>query len=72
MTSVVENKALKILSGELKYKSANFAFNMMLARLQKKVQDDPECAASCIKEIDEFAAKYPKVATDDFAKISAL
>ncbi len=72
MTAVVEGKFQKILSGQLKYTSANLALNMFISRLQKKFASDPGCMAACLGELDEFARKYPVIAKDDFAKIEKL
>lgn len=65
-------KLEKILKGELKYTSSNLAFNMMITKMQKKVQQDPGSIDSCMKEMDEFLAKYPIVAKVDLANIAAL
>ena len=56
----------------MKYTSGNLGLNMLISRLQRKVADDPGCMAACIKEIDDFAAKYPTVVSTDFDKIAAL
>ena len=65
-------KLEKILKGELKYTSSNLAFNMMISKMQKKVQQDPGSIDSCMNEMNEFLAKYPIVAKVDLANIAAL
>ena len=65
-------KLEKILKGELKYSSSNLAFNMMISKMQKKMQQDPENLAACMSEMEEFLAKYPIVAKVDLANIAAL
>ena len=63
---------MKILKGELRYTSTNLAFNMLISKLQKKLQADPQNMDLCMKEMDEFLAKYPIVAKVDLANIAAL
>ena len=63
---------MKILKGELRYTSTNLAFNMLISKLQKKLQADPQNMDPCMKEMDEFLAKYPIVAKVDLANIAAL
>ncbi|MCR4807126.1 MAG: hypothetical protein K5857_05570 [Lachnospiraceae bacterium] len=72
MDAMVRDKVKKILCGELKYTSTNLAFNMMISKMQKKIQTDPAALESCMKEMDEFLAKYPIVAKVDLANIAAL
>ena len=72
MEASVQAKVEQILKGELKYTSSNLVFNMMISKLQKKVQQDPGCMESCLKEMEEFLAKYPIVAKVDLANIAAL
>ncbi|MBQ7605919.1 MAG: hypothetical protein IJU59_05495 [Firmicutes bacterium] len=72
MAPDVSSKLQQILQGKLKYTSANLGLNMLISRLQRKVADDPGCMAACIKEIDDFAIKYPTVVSADFSKIAAL
>lgn len=72
MESNARAKLEKILKGELKYTSSNLAFNMMIAKMQKKIRQDEEDMDSCMKEMDEFFAKYPIVAKVDLANIAAL
>lgn len=72
MDANAQAKVEKILKGELKYTSSNLVFNMMISKLQKKVQQDPGCMESCLKEMEEFLAKYPIVAKVDLANIAAL
>ncbi|MCR5651337.1 MAG: hypothetical protein K6F86_09180 [Lachnospiraceae bacterium] len=72
MDAVVQENLKKILGGELKYTSANLAFNMLISKMQKRVQADPANAEACMKEMDEFLAKYPIVAKVDLANIAAL
>ncbi len=72
MNEIVQEKIGRILKGELKYTSANLAFNMLITKLRKKLQADPASMDSCMKEMDEFLAKYPIVAKVDLANIAAL
>ena len=72
MEAVVRDKMKRILQGDLKYTSANLPFNMLIAKLQKKVQTDPGSIEVCMKEMDAFLAKYPIVAKVDAANIAAL
>ena len=72
MDAVVQEKMAKILQGEVRYTSANLAFNMLISKLQKKVKSDPGCMEACIKELDAFMLKYPIVAKVDLANIAAL
>ncbi len=72
MDAVVQEKMIKILKGELKYTSSNLAFNMMIAKLQKRLKSDPACIEACIGELEGFLAKYPIVAKVDLANIVAL
>ena len=57
---------------EIKYTSANLAFNMQITKMRKKLQADPSGMDACMKEMDEFLAKYPIVAKVDLANIAAL
>ncbi len=72
MDSAVKERIMKVLRKELKYSSSNLAFNMLISKLQKKIQADPASMDSCMKEMDEFLAKYPIVAKVDLANIAAL
>ena len=72
MNTNARDKLEKILKGELKYSSSNLAFNMMISKMQKKIQQDPGNLDACMKEMDEFFEKYPIVAKVDLANIAAL
>ena len=72
MDAVVQIKVMMILKGELKYTSTNLAFNMLISKMQKRLQQDPDCMDSCMQEMEEFLAKYPIVAKVDLANIAAL
>jgi hypothetical protein len=72
MDANAQAKLEKILKGELKYSSSNLAFNMMISKMQKKMQQDPENLAECMSGMEEFLAKYPIVAKVDLANIAAL
>ncbi|MBR5420095.1 MAG: hypothetical protein IK115_02985 [Lachnospiraceae bacterium] len=72
MEAGVREKVEKILKGELKYTSANLAFNMLISKMQKKVQANPDNMEACMKEMEEFLAKYTIVAKVDLANIAAL
>ena len=54
MDAVVQEKMIRILKGELKYTSSNLAFNMMIAKLQKRLKSDPACIEACIGELEGF------------------
>lgn len=72
MDANAQEKIKMILCGELKYTSTNLAFNMLISKMQKKIQTDPANLESCMKEMEEFLAKYPIVAKVDLANIAAL
>ncbi|MBQ9459935.1 MAG: hypothetical protein IJU66_08405 [Oscillospiraceae bacterium] len=72
MAPNVSAKLQLILQGKLKYTSSNLGFNMLISRLQRKLAADPRCMPGCIKEIDDYAAKYPAIIRADFEKIAAL
>lgn len=72
MAPNVSAKLQQILQGKLKYTSGNLGLNMLISRLQRKVADDPKSMPACIKEVDDFAAKYPAIIKADFDKIAAL
>lgn len=72
MDVAVQEKVERVLRGELRYTSANLAFNMLISKMQKKIQADPQSLGSCMKEVEEFLAKYPIVAKVDLANIAAL
>ena len=72
MDANTQAKVEKILKGELKYSSANLALNMLITKMKKKVQQNPEALGECMKEMEDFLAKYPIVAKVDLANIAAL
>ena len=72
MEALAQEKIEKLLRGEVKYTSSNLALNMLISKMQKKLQSDPQCMEACIKEMDEFMSKYPIVAKVDLANIVAL
>ncbi len=72
MDANAQEKIKMILRGELKYISTNLAFNMLISKMQKKIQTDPANMESCMKEMEDFLAKYPIVAKVDLANIAAL
>ncbi len=72
MDAVAQEKITKILKGEIKYTSTNLAFNMMISKLQKKLQADPGSLDSCLTDMEAFLKKYPIVAKVDLANITAL
>ena len=72
MDSVIADKLKLVLQGHARYSSENLAFNLLIKKLQRKIEADPGCVDACLKEIDEFALKYEKIVATDFAKISAL
>ncbi len=69
---IVRENLRKILTGELKYSSSNVAFNIMISKLRKRLQKNPDCMEECLKEINDFMEKYPIVAKVDLASIAAL
>lgn len=72
MDANIENKLKLMLQGHLKYTSDNLAFNMLIKKLQRKIEENPESIDICIEEIDIFADKYSKIVATDFARIAAL
>ncbi len=72
MDAVVQEKLKMILKGELKYTSTNLAFNMMITKMQKRLKADIDSMEACMKEMEQFLAKYPIVAKVDLANIAAL
>ncbi len=72
MAPNVQTKFQLILQKKLKYTSANLGFNMLISKLQRKLANDPESMEACLKEVDDFAARFPAVVNGDFAKIAAL
>ena len=72
MDPTVREKMEKIMKGELRYTSANLAFNMLISKMQKRVQSDPDSLNTCINEIELFLNKYTIVAKVDLANIAAL
>ena len=72
MDEAVKEKIQMVLLGKIKYRSSNLAFNMLISKMQKRIQADPANMESCIKEMDEFLSKYPIVAKVDLANIMAL
>ncbi len=72
MNAVQQEKVEKLLRGEIRYTSGNLAFNILIAKTQKKLQADPGSMETCMKEVEEFLAKYPIVAKVDIANIAAL
>jgi hypothetical protein len=72
MDAAVQEKIKKVLKRELKYTSTNLAFNMLISKMQKRLQSDPSSMEACMKEMEEFLAKYPIVAKVDLANIAAL
>lgn len=66
-------KNLKLmLQDRLKYTSDNLAFNMLIRKLQRRTEENPESIDSCVEEIDIFAQKYSKIVATDLARIAAL
>ncbi|MCR5099423.1 MAG: hypothetical protein K6B14_10835 [Lachnospiraceae bacterium] len=72
MEAGVQKKVEQILRGELRYTSSNLALNMLISKMQKRIQADPGSMSACIDELDLFIAKYPIVAKVDLANIAAL
>jgi hypothetical protein len=72
MDAAVQEKIEKVLKRELKYTSTNLAFNMLISKMQKRLQSDPSSMEACMKEMEEFLSKYPIVAKVDLANIAAL
>ncbi|MBR4528690.1 MAG: hypothetical protein IKO80_00270 [Lachnospiraceae bacterium] len=72
MDTQAQEKLEKVLRGELRYTSGNLAFNILITKMQKKLQADPGGMDSCMNEIELFLAKYPIVAKVDLANIAAL
>ena len=72
MDGAVQEKVKKILRGEVRYSSANLAFNMLISKLKNRVKEDPSVMDSCLEEMEGFLKKYPIVAKVDLANIAAL
>ena len=72
MEALAQEKIEKLLRGEVKYTSSNLALNMLISKMQKRLQSDSQSMEACIKEMDEFMSKYPIVAKVDLANIVAL
>ncbi|MCR5235034.1 MAG: hypothetical protein K6E53_14180 [Lachnospiraceae bacterium] len=72
MDAAVKVKVEKILRGEIRYTSANLAFNMLISKMQKRLKAGSVDMETCMKEMEEFLAKYPIVAKVDLANIAAL
>ncbi|MBO4374225.1 MAG: hypothetical protein J5829_03875 [Lachnospiraceae bacterium] len=72
MEAVVQEKIELILQRKLRYTSANLAFNMLISKMQKRLDSDPSCMKDCIAELESFLVKYPIVAKVDLANIAAL
>ena len=72
MDANVQEKVKGVLLGEIRYTSSNLAFNILISKMQKKIQQDPGNLDACMKEMDEFFEKYPIVAKVDLANIAAL
>ena len=72
MDAAVSEKIKKLLRRELRYTSTNLAFNMMISKMQKKLDADPAAMDDCMKEMEMFLGKYPIVAKVDLANITAL
>ena len=72
MDAAVSEKIKKLLRRELRYTSTNLAFNMMISKMQKKLDADPAAMGDCMKEMEMFLGKYPIVAKVDLANIAAL
>ncbi len=72
MTEKVQENIKKILLGELEYRSSNLALNMLITKLKRKLQIDPDSMDDCMQEIETFSAKSPIIAKVDFANIAAL
>ncbi len=72
MDGAVQEKVKKILRGEVRYSSANLAFNMLISKLKNRVKEDPSAMDSCLEDMEDFLKKYPIVAKVDLANIAAL
>ncbi|MCR5303268.1 MAG: hypothetical protein K6E33_01795 [Lachnospiraceae bacterium] len=72
MDGIVKEKVEKILQGELRYTSANLAFNMEISKMQRRLKSGSVDMETCIKEMEAFLAKYPIVAKVDLANIAML
>ncbi len=72
MDAIVREKIQKILKGEIRYTSANLAFNMLISKMQKRIRVDAGSMDACMKEMDAFLERYPIVAKVDLANIAML
>ncbi|MBP5200180.1 MAG: hypothetical protein J6Z82_05980 [Schwartzia sp.] len=72
MAPNVQAKLEEIIKGNIKFFSPNLALNMLISRLQRKWEADPDSMPSCIKEMDDFMTRYATVLSDEFDKIASL
>ena len=72
MDEKVRAKVERILRRELRYTSSNRALNMLIGKMQDKLQSEPGSMEDCMGELEAFLEKYPIVAKVDLANIAAL
>lgn len=64
----------QLIKGELKYKSANLALNLLISRLQRKyaAKETPEELNSCLQEMKAFIEKYSTIMAQEIESIKKL
>jgi len=64
----------QLIKGELTYKSANLALNLLISRLQRKyaASKAPEELRNCLQEMKAFTEKYNSLMTQDIDAIKNL
>lgn len=72
MAPNIQAKLEEIIKGNIKFFSPNLALNMLISRLQRKWEADPNSMPACIREMDEFMTRYAAVLCDEFDKIASL
>ena len=72
MAPNIQAKLEEIIKGNFKFFSPNLALNMLISRLQRKWEANPNSIPACIKEMDEFMTRYEAVLGDEFDKIESL
>jgi len=70
----LDSKFEQLIKGELKYKSANLALNLLISRLQRKyaANKTPAELRNCLDEMKAFIEKYSSIMTKDIEEIKKL
>ena len=72
MAPNIQAKLEEIIKGNIKFFSPNLALNMLISRLRRKWEADPDSMPACIREMDEFMTMYATVLGDEFDRIASL